>query len=226
MANGVYTLDNSRVWFEDIRQELTYQTGTLTTAGTNNDLVKIEASGVTLKNTDIIHIKGIDDTEKWQGRWAITKYDEGQDLGFDCVFGLTPEDLDGDSGTMEVQFAVVPMLETCLITGGSWNLGSITTAEKKHNCGTTNYSTGKEAGEVSFNFSTNFANPTQSNLMRKFQYDFTGEIQLSLLPPDSTVMLSATVAITGYNFNIDETYETTANFQLRSPTWDIYVPEE
>lgn len=226
MANGVYTLDNSRVWFEDIRQELTYQTGTLSTAGTNNDLVKIEASGVTLKNTDIIHIKGIDGTEKWQGRWAITKYDEDQDLGFDCVFGLTPEDLDGDSGTMEVQFAVVPMLETCLITGGSWNLGSITTAEKKHNCGTTNYSTGKEAGEVSFNFSTNFANPTQSNLMRKFQYDFTGEIQLSLLPPGSTVMLSATVAITGYNFNIDETYETTANFQLRSPTWDIYVPEQ
>lgn len=225
MANGVYTLDNSKVWFEDIREPLTYQTGTLSVAGTNNDLVKIVASGVTFKNTDIIHIKGTDGTEKWAKRWAIAKYDEGNALGFDCVFGMIPEDL-GNVTELEVEFAIVPILETCLITGGSWNLGSITTAEKKHNCGTTNYSTGKEAGEVSFNFSTNFANPTQSNLMRKFQFDYTGEIQLSILPPDSTVLLTATVAITGYNFNIDETYETTANFQLRSPTWDIYVPEE
>lgn len=218
----VQTLDGSQILFEDVNAEIEWQAGTLKKAGANNEFVQIVADGVNFENGAVIEIAG-ENGEPYAKRWFVTQYDEGTQLDYNAVIGLFGDEITGDTA---VQFRIIPMLQSCLVTSGSWDLGSITTGSLKTACGELAYSSGKEAGTVSFEFVKNFSDKVQKQLMDTFQFDYQREFQIAVLPPNDNIMVGATVAITGNSFNIDETYSGSCEFQLRSPTWSVWLPEQ
>ena len=216
----VQTLDGSQIFFEDVNADIVWQQGTLKKAGTNDEFVQIVADGVDFANGAVIEIAG--ETESYAKRWFVTQYDEGTQLDYNAVIGLFGDEIPIDT---PIEFRIIPMLRSCLVTSGSWDLGSITTGSIKTACGELSYSSGKEAGTVSFDFVKNFSDKVQKQLMDTFQFDYQQEFQIAVIPPNDNIMIGATVAITGNSFSIDETYSGSCEFQLRSPTWSVWLPE-
>lgn len=214
----VHTLENSKIWFEDATAGAVYTTAIIAKDG---DYCKITIDGV--KNADVVEIK-TDNKERYSGKWFATNQDGETALSFFVLQGLTADDL-GDNESIEVQARIIPMLDTCLITGGSWDLGSVNTASVATNCGNMSYSTTRENGTASFNFVTAFDDKTQSELMDIFQFDYQRELFIAIEPPESLVRIGATIAITGYSWDLSDTYTGSVNLQLRSPTWAVYIPE-
>ena len=174
-----------------------------------------------MQNGDVVEITS-ENSERWRGRWFVTNQNGEDEIGYMVVQGLSGDVVESETA---IQYRVIPLLDTCLITGGSWDLGSVNTASVATNCGNLSYSTSRENGTASFNFLTAFDNKTQSELMDIFQFDYQKEIFVAIQPPESFVKIGATVAVTGYSWDLSDNYTGTVNLQLRSPTWAVYMPE-
>ena len=136
-------------------------TGALNLAA-NGDLVEITGN---FENGDIIHIA---EPSSLVGDYAVTQYDGNTDLGFNALFGLTADDLDGVD-LAEIKGYKLEMLPVCWATDLDLDFGSWQTEEQRNGCTSYTVTTGFERGEQTVNFKSLWREELQLALMQNFQ---------------------------------------------------------
>ncbi|MBR0128282.1 MAG: hypothetical protein IJM09_00535, partial [Neisseriaceae bacterium] len=159
---------------------------------------------------------------KWAGRWLVTQYDGEDPIDFNAVQGLTADIMTQDT---EIEFRIIPFLDTCMVESGSWNLGSVTTNTKKTNCGTIVLPSGFEFGDISFDFTLSLVNKTQQVLRHHFQHNFDEKLMVRALLFGSEVMIATTVLCTGHDLSFSDECSAKADFKAADFTWEVSCPE-
>lgn len=216
-------LEGSIFKFEDLWAAENWVTATVSKSGTY-DALKIE-SQATLENGMAIQIDGF---EPLNGFWYITNYDlqNGEFVEInEFLLKNSKDKRNAVSSPQEVQIRIIPLLQSCKITGGNVDFGKVNVNQELTACGYEILSSSKENGTLSINFATDFEQRTQLQLLAEYNENFSREFAIFLLPKNSDIAFGWAVNTTGMTINFDENFGTTAEFTLTKNTALLAMPE-
>ena len=163
---NVHTLDGSIFKFEDLTEDTATATWTAATVEADQDLKEVKiTSSAALANGGVVEIRGSD---KISGLYFVTNQDRETQLQNFYVVNTDAEKL-GITAAENVEIRIVDMSNTCRITGGNVELGSVNTNTVATNCGVITVSASKENGTMSLDFLSDLENKTQFNLLKEYE---------------------------------------------------------
>lgn len=216
-------LEGSIFNFEDMWAPINWTTATVSQSSVYQDL-KITSSAQ-LKNATAIQIDGF---EPLNGFWYVTNFDlENGDFVEINEFLLknSKDKAASVAEPQEVQIRVIPMLQSCKITGGSVDFGKVNVNQELMACGYEILSSSKENGTLSINFGTDLEQKTQLQLLAEYNENYTREFAIFLQPKNSDIAFGWAVNTTGMTINFDENYGSSAEFTLTKNTAILPLPE-
>ena len=159
--------ENSKLFVEDISQELVFENKQLTTV--DSDYVGFDGANV----GDVIRIKSNDGT--LDGVYYITEYNGDLKLSSPVIVGLDSMSTSG----FNVQIAVVPMTNfSCYLENETLEVGSWQFTEDKTACGTKQIPAGFQRGSVSLTFKEDWEHEVQNAILMQHQ---TKSVSLAII---------------------------------------------